>query len=702
MLSGYPPFQSKTQEEIYEKVRNLSYVWPKDSERGNNIPDEAKSLVGSCLNLAENERPEPDDFVEHPFFNMYDGCIPRQLDPACRHTKPIWLKSEEPRGDSMILGYSLDYDENLLEYAAHIDDPRRRYRACKDAFYTLCGVGRKHDSSIRKSAGKSWSKSAFAECCVEDESGLQPVMPLPKDSIYKYPHTPEGDWSVPEPASTVYKDESIVEQKRSVSLRNNAASLSRTQAALAAVHQRRRESQSHAATLRQQAVNGRGSVRKFAAIGDPPVPTGRPFVDLKEPPPDVNPPSTAPTRGLAERPIRTRRGAAASYSGSTRDVDENVVSRVAKSSSVPNMLTVGKTRSQSKKLEAAGQDQSETATASNERVPSDSDRLDKARDASARSVSKAESKDSTEKEDEGVRLKEATASGTKHSHGESEAHHHQDIRRTNAKSASSGSKPGSSLGVSPLLHSEDPCELLPETSPEHVNANLRLMLSNLVPHSSTRRRAGCRGSPHAYVIKWVDYTNRYGIGYVLDDGSVGCVFRGENGQPASCVVVRNGEKHFRRKARAMESRGKGDYYDYSEAEQLVPQRGKPVEFYENCETESFQKGGVRRALISPSEFEVKGSHAVASGAGIRVRTNSGIDCARSDAEKIKRVKLVDQFGKYMIRSLGRHGDDGAHDDQGPGANAGQYIKFYQRLGNVGVWGFGDGAFQVCLFRVETD
>lgn len=81
MLTGYPPFQSKTQEEIYKKVRNLSYVWPKDSECANHIPDEAMSLVSSCLNLAENERPDPDDIVEHPLFNMYDGCIPKQLDP---------------------------------------------------------------------------------------------------------------------------------------------------------------------------------------------------------------------------------------------------------------------------------------------------------------------------------------------------------------------------------------------------------------------------------------------------------------------------------------------------------------------------------------------------------------------------------------------------------------------------------------------
>ena len=46
----------------------------------------------------------------------------------------------------------------------------------------------------------------------------------------------------------------------------------------------------------------------------------------------------------------------------------------------------------------------------------------------------------------------------------------------------------------------------------------------------------------------------------------------------------------------------------------------------------------------------------------------------------------------MIGSLGRHGDEGLADDDLTKSD-GQFIKFYQRLGNVGVWGFGDGAFQ---------
>ncbi|KAF4259184.1 hypothetical protein KXW98_006339 [Aspergillus fumigatus] len=682
MLTGYPPFQSKTQEEIYKKVRNLSYVWPSGTQCANHIPDEAKSLVSSCLNLSENERPDPDDIVEHPFFNMYDGCIPRRLDPTCTVSTPIWLRSDEPRGDRMMLGHSLEYDEKLAGYIEQVDDPTQRYLICRTAFYSLCGVGRKPDGTARKCVGKNCSKSAFAECVSEEEKGMQPVMPLPEDMVYRYPSDPDGDWSTPSPGLALSKDDSSLDGirssgKRTVSMRSNSTSLSRTQAALAAAQQRRKEPQSHAATLRQQAMGARSSVRKIAAICDPPA--------------VVEPDSAAPvmpTGGLAERPIRARRGVAVSYSGSTRDLDR----RIVPSTSDPGMLTVGKTRSQSRRLGAESNEARSAPAVIKERsVSSALDNLPtKLRQSSARSVAREEALQSSKRHEleaeEEVKAREVPS-------GDGRLRTEAAVSRSSNKTASTSSSKRSTLGLYPLLHPDDHCEMMPRTSLEDVNTDLRLMLSNLVPPVSGRRRVSSRRTPHAYVIKWVDYTNRYGIGYVLDDGSVGCVFKAENGQPASGVLLRNGERHIRRKARSL-SKQKDGASTYSEADQLVPRNGKPVEFYENCEiTSSDGLTGIRRALIPPSVFEVKPSSDGSSGAGIKVRTNSGLERARADAEKIKRVKLVDQFGKYMIGSLGRHDDDDISEDDKPTDGPGQFIKFYQRLGNVGVWGFGDGAFQ---------
>ncbi|KAL4786606.1 hypothetical protein BJX76DRAFT_320804 [Aspergillus varians] len=691
MLTGYPPFQSKTQEEIYKKVRNLTYVWPKDSECANHIPEEAKSLVSSCLNLDEQERPEPDDIVEHAFFNMYHGCIPRRLDPGCSLQKPTWLRPIEPQGDSMTFGYGLDFDEKFVSYIKDLDDPILRYRTCKAAFYSSCGVGRKPDGMARKSVGHNSSKSGFAECLAEEEKGLQPLMPLPEDIVYRYPHILMGDWSVPESLPT-RRDESSFEssvlssKSSSTSLRTNTISQSRTQAALAAAQQRRNESQSHASALRQQALTGRGTVRKVPSLCDPQVPAVKSMPDVRDTGIKAGPIHPVATGGLADRPIRTRRGAAASYSvtGSIRSV-ENAIPHASQASNPPGMLTVGKTRSQSRKLEAAHQMAVPIIPVLKDRPVSTGleDLPSRSRQPSVRPVHK----DSRDVE---VRKPgpEVTCRDNPPPRPRPEAHS-QPMSRPGSKAfVSSGGKPRSSLGLHSLLHPDDPCALLPGSSVDDVNIDLRNMLSNLVPHSTARRRNTSQRLPHAYVIKWVDYTNRYGIGYVLDDGSVGCVFKAENGQPASGVVMRDGEKHIRRKARSQE---KSDTQSrpYSEADQLVPRYGSSVEFYENCSEELSEcRGGIRRALIPPSLFEVKGP----SG-GIKVRTDSGVERARADAEKIKRVKLVDQFGKYMIGSLGRHGEEALLDEPMTGGAPGQFVKFYQRLGNVGVWGFGDGAFQ---------
>lgn len=686
MLTGYPPFQSKTQEEIYKKVRNLTYVWPGDSGCANHIPEEAKSLVSCCLNLEEQERPEPDDIVEHAFFNMYNGCIPRRLDPGCTVQKPSWLRPIEPHGDSMAFGNGLDFDDKFASYIKDVDDQILRYRTCKAAFYSSCGVGRKPDGTARKSVGHNASKSGFAECLSEEEKGLQPLMPLPEDVVYKYPHILIGDWSVPE-SLPIRRDESSFDSSVISSKSSNTSlrtvSQSRTQVALAAAHQRRHESQSHAASLRQQALTGRGTVRKVPSLTEQPIPTAKAMPDVRDTGLNEAP---VPTGGLAERPIRTRRGAAASYSvsGSTRGM-ENILPHSSQESNAPGMLTVGKTRSQSRKLEAANQVAAPPFPVLKDRSVSTGreDLPSRSRQPSVRSVRKDPRDAIIEKPDPEVTRRDQPAPRP-----QQEAHHKPISRSGSKASVSSGGKPRSSLGLHYLLHPDDPCELLPGSSVDDVNIDLRNMLANLVPHSTARRRIASQRPPHAYVIKWVDYTNRYGIGYVLDDGSVGCVFKAENGQPASGVVMRDGEKHIRRKARSQE-KSDSQSRPYSEADQLVPRHGHSVEFYENCSDELFEcRGGIRRALIPPSLFEVKGS----SG-GVKVRTDSGVDRARADAEKIKRMKLVDQFGKYMIGSLGRHGDEAMLDDPMTGGSPGQFIKFYQRLGNVGVWGFGDGAFQ---------
>lgn len=244
-----------------------------------------------------------------------------------------------------------------------------------------------------------------------------------------------------------------------------------------------------------------------------------------------------PSGGLAERPIRARRGVSASSSGPVRDSARNFASAESKTGHEAGVLTVGKTRSQSRRLEAANQESVGLPNTKERPVPTAPELPIISRQSSLRAPIKTEPRDAPNHKDGGnLTAKDELDAQSRRLAVEAQS---QQVGRSGSKpSPPSGSKPRSSIGLHPLFHKDDSCELLPRSSVIDVNADLRHMLANLVPYSSARRRTASKRAPHTYVIKWVDYTNRYGIGYVLDDGSVGCVFKSGNGQPASGVVMR--------------------------------------------------------------------------------------------------------------------------------------------------------------------
>ena len=89
MITGFPPFQSTSQEEIYRKAKNIEYDWPENNTNSrrchNDIPPEAKNLVACLLKVDAEARPTPDGIVGHKFFSMRGGnAIPLALDPSCR------------------------------------------------------------------------------------------------------------------------------------------------------------------------------------------------------------------------------------------------------------------------------------------------------------------------------------------------------------------------------------------------------------------------------------------------------------------------------------------------------------------------------------------------------------------------------------------------------------------------------------------
>jgi len=241
-----------------------------------------------------------------------------------------------------------------------------------------------------------------------------------------------------------------------------------------------------------------------------------------------------------------------------------------------------------------------------------------------------------------------------------------------------------------LFNPKEKLESLPTTKPDHVLEGLRRLQVELERALNSRTTAlEQKSTPPVptIVVKWVDYTNKFGLGYILSNGSVGCIFKATAADsedpskglsPPCCVVVRDAERH-------LQNRGNEAYVDRY---QIVPISGPNIEFYENR-----GEKGVFRGKVNPQNYKVQlGSD------GEALRLARGRD--DWDNRKREKIMLWKKFANYMT-AYGRD-QDYPFDDaltrtqtQAEFAAAGNVVTFYQRWGDVGCWFFADGHFQVC-------
>jgi myosin-1 len=181
---------------------------------------------------------------------------------------------------------------------------------------------------------------------------------------------------------------------------------------------------------------------------------------------------------------------------------------------------------------------------------------------------------------------------------------------------------------------------LPATDPVAVLARLYTFRDNIAralekkPSNSKRDKV-----PHLpFVSKWVDYSRKYGVGYVLEDGSVGCIATATARHPVTVAFSADGHAHLRKLSK-----------DLDHAVSI------PMQFY----AAPTQTKGLSKVEVMDKE--------------------------RRDAI----LTIWQKFGKYMCTQLGA--EDLLRRKEPQPVN---FVKFYQRVSNVGIWGFGDGSFQV--------
>ena len=192
-------------------------------------------------------------------------------------------------------------------------------------------------------------------------------------------------------------------------------------------------------------------------------------------------------------------------------------------------------------------------------------------------------------------------------------------------------------------------------------------------------------SPPHVVVKWVDYSNKFGLGYILNDGSVGCVLKSIPGSarggkvvklPPSCILVRGAEQHCSRRQDP----------GYVDRHQIVPMTNE-IQFYENN-----GESGLSTVFVHPSQFKIVPSE---DGTPGKIPTGNDI----YDYRKREHLILWKKFANYMmaygrdqegIDTTGQMGSPAPSKQTMP---PGDVVTFYQRTGDVGCWVFADGHLQ---------
>ncbi|KAI4163764.1 MAG: hypothetical protein LQ342_002537 [Letrouitia transgressa] len=619
MLTARPPFQASSSTEIYEKAKTVNYSWPASEACRSFIPEEVKDLVAGLLKPNPEERLGLDDVVDHPFFSMNGGnCIPSVLDQRCKEKRPAWLLSEEPQGDVM-----------------HSDASRLRLSDLAQA----CGVGYQvGENKTFDVVGEQVGKSLYKACVEEEVAEACPTVPLPDDVVYSSKLSADG--YLPRPKTGLTSSPRVPRTKSQPCLESLPEENEDENKYAAQI--RRTISQGHAGALRMPQAGQAASKAKIRTKLDP--------IPMSENPSTVSRTQgidrkslQAPQRLMTERPLRLSRAASNTSSRTTRSQAMKKVNEDRGHLSDERSNTVkGLTTDQIIDQLSPNPDE-------------------KRRELAAQAKARIARNFSNEMKDESVPEKASLRGNLP----------------VRPRKVSKTSAPT-------LIGPDEAVEHLPDSSATYVRSSLRKLYSELHevlsfpidsrPPSTTSKLKS--RSPLPLIVKWVDYTNKFGIGYILDNGAVGILIQNEADQSTTFgILVGKAESHFRNRRHQL---------SYKDKYEVVPQSGNPIDFLEIS-----NKEGVKRVTVPAARYR--------SNCGPEDALKLGPSADAVENERRRWLTTWDKFGKFMTQSLGEDkssGPDTAPRKKRKEPGGGLFVRFYQRLGNVGVWGLSHGGFQL--------
>lgn len=655
---GKAPFHASTKEEIYKKLRSGTYTWPELSATTNQSSD-LRELVSSLL-VPEEQRPLPDQIVSHSFFRI--AYVPSCIPDSARTRAPEWPAVAVPSTDIVRRGYS-------------------------DTWYALCkesGVGELAPGNCFPLNKGRRIRSVVHDIAREEQLGRTPTMPIPKDVVYTssvndfdgkptvlqsllqssvrgLKEIAHNEVATSRPrlhTEKATKDTDVMPPPRvptrtagAGSIRKAARTISEEAAKL-----------SETVKIASDASSGPSSSAKLKVGRTRPVPVASnsaPAIQtaLRETNKSSTTSSTSyqtakscPDPDEKEQPVgTTKRSADASLArrprGTTHLAKEQAISPMGTLSAQP--VADPEVRTARGRTKPSHGDPAPLSTLDELKVALPLPSRNRKKAATPEIIEIHSDPETSSGRDD------ISSTGTLRLSGPPNIKHRlpQPQRRHTPEE------------VSPSLSGTDPSTVLANLAVFRDNLASALSKSSLAAKTASCTHHHLSTDSLPFVSRWVDYSRKHGVGYVLSDGTVGCIINATSkpnspATPVTHVLVRNGQRWLSKigKDRA-----------FSGIEQV------PLEIFED-----HGQAGVKRKVYKGLGSVKEGPLAV-----------------EAERRRVLSVLWV-KFGRYMCQSLD---DSGKREEETrSGEGEGNFVRFYQRIGNVGVWGFVDGCLQVCLLH----
>ncbi|KAF2858746.1 Pkinase-domain-containing protein [Piedraia hortae CBS 480.64] len=635
---GKAPFHASTKEEIYKKLKSGTYTWPELNATTNQSAD-LRNLVASLL-VPEEQRPPPDQIVSQDFFRL--AWVPPKIPSSARTVAPVWSENGVPSPGTLSRGYS-------------------------ESWFALCmktGVGELDGKAFRFNGGRK-VRSIVHDMAVEVQLGRQPSMPLPAETVYI---STINSWDVPKQSAEASRSGTLMARPRCrgtglKEISNNEVAGQRREMAPA------RDAELMQPPIRPSSRAGTATIRKSARTISEETADARGIKIATEAPASHNllvpkirpaPISTTTLRGFVSssapesKSVRIKQPEVDDAPPVKRSADASLARRPrGPARSLRKVTTTLGPKPQSAMNAQPPPNVSPLPPSSMEALPQSTmpAKLSAAMPAnpSAKPSSLRANPKTATTDALGPLVtlndlaKVPPIKRSRHAVVEILSDHEED------------NKPALSLPPPPSMRSKKlPVPQKPQrpegnvagTDPESVLQRLGLFCDNLaaaLANKSTLTPAR-EADQLPFVVRWVDYSRKHGVGYVMSDGTIGCIVNAsaKHKTPVTHVHARKGTDWLQEIGSGLEGLDK-----------------VPLEVAEDC-----------------------------GDAGIVLKQYGRHGPNPTEALRLKTLKVLwAKFGRYMCQSL-------ESDELEGWKTGGNYVRFYQRVGNVGIWGFADGCFQV--------